>query len=81
MPSFGRMDGQKCEASEPPRARTSLPIIPNNALQEEQFRGLAFMRQLGWEQAGWHVNRKRVAGHLFPVLRLRDKPILELEGS
>jgi hypothetical protein len=30
MPSFGRIDGQKCEATEPPGARTSLPILPIN---------------------------------------------------
>jgi hypothetical protein len=31
MPSFGRIDGQKCEATEPPGARTSLPIFSVNA--------------------------------------------------
>jgi hypothetical protein len=33
MPSFGRIDGQKCKATEPPRERTSLPILNNNAQQ------------------------------------------------
>jgi hypothetical protein len=46
MPSFGRIDEQKCKATEPSRARTSLPILPNNALQEGQFRGLGVLRQL-----------------------------------
>jgi hypothetical protein len=27
MPSVGRIDGQKCEATQPPGARTSLPIL------------------------------------------------------